>query len=119
MVWMRRLTELLSSSPVWSRFRDCNCLFNSPVMLCGTLCCAVLCRREGESRVVACMQLKPAIQAVRVLAVARGLIRPVQLPPSCRDLKTPAQLPQMADGVQWVITWTDTALRHKPTGLIR
>lgn len=65
------------------------------------------------------MQLKPKIQSARVLAVAQGLLSPAQLPPSCRNLKTPAQVPRIAGGVQWSISWTDTVYRHKTTGLIR
>jgi Tfp pilus assembly protein FimT len=63
------------------------------------------------------MQLKKDIESARGLAVARGIITPAQLAASCRTLKRPDQLPTNMD--QWSISWTDTPMRHKRTGLIK
>ena len=53
----------------------------------------------------------------RAIAVASGLLRASSLPRSCAGLKRPEQLPQLFDS--WQISWTDSPLRHKKSGLIR
>jgi hypothetical protein len=51
------------------------------------------------------------------LAVATRVITPAQLPPSCSRLKRPDQL--MDKFESWTISWSDTPMKHKRTGLIR
>lgn len=75
------------------------------------------CSRQSHSRVIACMLLKGQIEAARALAVATRVITPSQLPPSCRGLKRPDQLPVQFES--WTISWSDTLLKYKRTGLIR
>lgn len=78
--------------------------------------CACPYRRQGHSRVVACLQLKREIDAARAIAVATGVTSADKLPHSCRQLKPPAQLPVLDD--QWSITFTDIPFRHHRTGLV-
>jgi len=74
-------------------------------------------RFESQSRFWASTQLKGEIEDARALAVASGLVRASDLPPGCARLKQPRQLPQLPE--EWQISWTDTPMRHKQTGLIR
>ncbi|KAF6250689.1 hypothetical protein COO60DRAFT_1646284 [Scenedesmus sp. NREL 46B-D3] len=74
-------------------------------------------KHEGESRVVTCMQLQDELDDARAPAVAAGRVSSAWLPPSCSQLKRVQDLPCRGD--HWSISWSDTPLLHKQTGLIR
>jgi antirestriction protein len=76
-----------------------------------------LCRHEGESRYIACQQLRGDIDDARAMAVASGMLRASALPPSCAHLKKPEQLQLSAE--EWSISWTGMPMRHKQSGLVR
>eukprot|EP00878_Enallax_costatus_P035971 GHUV01040237.1.p1 GENE.GHUV01040237.1~~GHUV01040237.1.p1 ORF type:complete len:690 (+),score=95.53 GHUV01040237.1:319-2388(+) len=74
-------------------------------------------RREGHSRHIACTKIKEDVKNARALAVATGLLKPETLPACCKDLVRIEDLPRGFES--WTISWTDTPLRHKQTGLNR
>lgn len=75
------------------------------------------CRYDSTSRYHACLRLRGDIDDAREMAVASGLLRTSALPRSCAGLKRPEQLLQMPE--QWSISWTDTPLQDRKSGLIR
>lgn len=75
------------------------------------------CRHEGQSRYIACSQLRGDMDDARAMAVASGMLRASALPSSCAHLKRPEQLQPLVE--QWSISWSDMPLRHRKSGLIR
>lgn len=62
-------------------------------------------------------QMKRDIDDTFAFAVATNMLRASALPRSCASLMQPQQLPVLP--TEWQISWTDTPMRHRKTGLAR
>jgi hypothetical protein len=74
-------------------------------------------RLDGQTRYIACSQLRGDIDDARAMAVASGMLRASALPRSCAHLKKPEQLQPLVE--EWSISWTDMPMRHRKSGLVR